>query len=91
MLEGVKEALGITGNYQDKTIQRYIDEVIQFLVDGGVSKKIQTDSNAVGIVARGVADLWNYGSGSTGFSPYFLQRATQLSLKEEKKESDKDV
>lgn len=77
MLEKVKSNLGITGTYQDATIQGYIDEVKQFLLDGGVVEENIT----AGIVTRGVADLWNYGSGGTGFSPYFIQRASQLALK----------
>ncbi len=81
MLENVKAMLGITGTYQDEAIQGYIDEVKQFLLDGGVNKEIVDADTSVGIIARGVADLWNYGSGGTSFSPYFLQRAVQLSYK----------
>ena len=36
MLEKVKKSLGITGSYQDSTIQEYIDEVKQYLIDGGL-------------------------------------------------------
>lgn len=76
-LANVKDALGITGDYQDATLQVYFDEVVAFLVDAGVS-----ESNiSSGIVARGVADLWNYGSAGGKLSQYFLQRASQLSLK----------
>ena len=82
MLEKVKTNLGITGTFQDTTIQGYIDEVKQFLLDGGVAKEIVEADTSAGIITRGVADLWNYGSGGTGFSPYFLQRATQLALKD---------
>lgn len=82
MLEKVKTMLGITGTYQDETIKEYIEEVKQFLIDGGVDKEIVEADTSVGVIARGVADLWNYGSGGTSFSPYFLQRATQLSYKE---------
>lgn len=82
MLEKVKKSLGITGSYQDDTIQLYIDEVKQYLIDGGVSKKVVEDASTVGVITRGVADLWNYGSGGTSFSPYFLQRAIQLSSKD---------
>lgn len=81
MLEKVKSGLGITGTYQDTTIQRYINEVIQFLISGGVPKEIAYDDLNVGLIIRGVADLWNYGSGGTSLSPYFIQRATQLALK----------
>ena len=74
MLENVKTALGITGTYQDATIQIYIDEVMAFLKDSGVPEsKIKA-----GIVARGVADLWNYGGNEGKLSEYFIQRAAQL-------------
>ena len=78
MLEQVKQNLGITGTFQDTTIQGWIDEVEAFLIDGGVLKENIT----VGIVAIGVKDLWNYGGGDGSFSPYFIQRATQLAYKD---------
>lgn len=89
MLEKVKTNLGITGSYQDEIIEGYINEVKQFLVDGGVDKSVIESDNTVGIITRGVADLWNYGSGGTSLSPYFIQRASQLALK--LKDSDKNV
>lgn len=73
----IKNALGITGDYQDNTLQEYINEVTAFLVDAGVSEANITN----GIVARGVADLWNYGAGEGKLSSYFMVRATQLALK----------
>lgn len=75
MLEKVKNALGITGTYQDDTLRVYIDEVIDFLVESGVKRSNITS----GIVSLGVADLWNYGEGK--LSSYFIQRATQLAYK----------
>ena len=80
ILKDVKNALGITTNFQDKTIQQYIDEVKGFLVDSGVPILVVNSIKAKGIIARGVADLWNYGSGGTSLSPYFMQRATQFAL-----------
>ena len=77
MLEDVKTALGITGTYQDATIQLYIDEVVAFLNDAGVATALITS----GIVARGVSDLWNYGAGEGKLSEYFMMRASQLALK----------
>lgn len=74
-LDDVKAALGITGDYQDSTLIHYFDEVVGFLRDSGVSDGKMT----VGIVARGIADLWNYGGAEGKLSPYFYQRATQLS------------
>lgn len=77
MLSHVKNAIGVTGDYQDETLREYINEVIAFLNDAGVpSSKISP-----GIVARGVSDLWNYGAGEGKLSSYFMVRATQLSLK----------
>ncbi len=76
-LDDVKNALGITGDYQDNTLQIYFDEVAAFLIDAGVAESNITP----GIVARGVSDLWNYGGAEGKFSPYFMQRATQLAYK----------
>lgn len=76
-LTTVKQALGITGSYQDNTLMAWINETLAFLQDAGVSGDVITP----GIVARGVADLWNYGAGDGKFSTYFLQRATQLSYR----------
>lgn len=76
-LNDVKNALGITGDYQDATLQVYFDEVVAFLIDAGVAERNITS----GIVARGVSDLWNYGSAGGRLSQYFLRRASQLSYK----------
>lgn len=76
-LDNVKSMLGITGDYQDKTLVGYIKEVEGFLTDAGVKPSNITD----GIVARGVSDLWNYGAGEGTLSEYFKLRATQLSYK----------
>ena len=77
MLTNVKKALGVEGTYQDDTIQQYIDEVVSFLNGAGV----KTADITVGIVARGVSDLWNYGASEGKLSAYFMQRAIQLSYK----------
>lgn len=77
MLDRVKALLGITGNYQDNTINEYIIEVREFLADAGVPEQ----STSVGLLARGVSDLWNYGAGDGKLSEYFMQRAAQLSYK----------
>lgn len=77
MLTCVKNALGVTGTYQDNTITEYINEVTDFLIDSGV----KSENITPGIVSRGVSDLWNYGGGEGELSSYFLQRATQLAYK----------
>jgi hypothetical protein len=86
-LAKVKTALGISGDYQNDTLTLYIDEVIEDLVDGGVARSIAESSAAVGCIALGVNDLWNYSSGGVKHSEQFNRRLIQLSMKE----SDADV
>ena len=81
LLEKVKSMLGVKGTYQDATLQLYIDEVKQYLTDGGVSQETVEASTSAGIIARGVIDLWNYGAGAGALSAYFKERAIQLALK----------
>lgn len=76
-LEDVKNAIGITGDYQDDTVQQWFDETVEFLTNAGVKSQNIT----VGIVARGVLDIWNYGAGDGKLSDYFMKRAAQLALK----------
>ena len=75
-LDEVLFALGIQTHYMDATIQVYFDEVVDFLKAAGVPASAITS----GIVARGVADLWNYGGAEGKLSEYFIQRASQLSI-----------
>lgn len=76
LLVKVKQALNIGGSYQDNTLQIYIDEVKAYIVGAGVPKdKVDT---YVGVISRGVADLWNYGSGEAKLSNYFMQRVAQI-------------
>ena len=82
LLTKIKSGLGITGTYQDETLKVYIADVKSFLIDAGVSETVVNSSESVGVIMRGVTDLWNYGSGGTSFSQYFMQRATQLAYKE---------
>lgn len=75
-LARVMTALNLDENEdQEATIQVYFDEVVDFLRGAGIPESRITD----GIVARGVADLWNYGGAKGELSPYFKERATQLS------------
>lgn len=82
LLNAVKSGLGITGTYQDETLLLYIDEVKNYLDDAGVSSEIISSSASVGVIIRGVSDLWNYGMGTAKFSEYFYERAIQLKYKE---------
>lgn len=78
ILERVKVSLGVTGEYQNGTIQEHISEVMAYMRAAGVPEHTIRNPCSVGAIARGVADLWNYGSGGTGLSPYFEQRLIQL-------------
>lgn len=79
MLNTVKAALNITGTYQDNALQAYIDEVNQYMIAAGVPSSLIDVAASAGTVARGVADLWNYGAGEGKLSPYFYERVIQLS------------
>lgn len=79
VLEKVKNALGVTGDYQDATLTEYIEEVKQFMIDAGVSESVVNSDMSAGVIARGVSDLWNYDKGE--LSSYFYQRVAQLTYK----------
>lgn len=81
-LAKVKTALGLNGSdYQDETLSLYIGEVLEFMMDAGVQRAVAESEAAVGCIAIGVNDLWNYSSGGVRFSDYFQSRVVQLSLK----------
>lgn len=80
LLPKIKKAKTITGNFHDDALLIVIEEVLSYLIDAGVKEKNIT----VGVVARGVSDLWDVPNGE--LSNYFIQRAKQLALKED--ESD---
>lgn len=79
ILTGVKNALGITGTYMDETINVYIEEVTDYMSSAGVTDSIIIAS--VGVIARGVNDLWNNSAGNGKLSPYFYDRVTQLAMR----------
>lgn len=79
ILTGVKNALGITGTYMDETINVYIEEVTDYMSNAGVTDSIIIAS--VGVIARGVNDLWNNSAGNGKLSPYFYDRVTQLAMR----------
>ena len=78
LLDKVKSALGVTGNYQDATLNVYINEVKAYMLDAGVPEEVITADSSAGVIARGVTDLWNYNGGAGKLSDYFYQRVSQL-------------
>lgn len=87
ILAAVKDRRGITGTYHDRTIEGYILDTKAYLLDAGVKKEILESDAALGVIFRGVSDLWDYGTGDVKFSTYFMQRAMQLCYKKEGIES----
>ena len=83
LLTEVKKALGITGDYQNGTLSIYIGEVLEYLSNAGVPADKLLNKYIVGVVARGVSDLWNYGASGGKLSDYFMQRVTQLAYTQE--------
>ena len=80
-LSKVKSALGITGTYQDDTLNVYIDEVKDYMLSAGVPESVVSSDVSAGVIARGVTDLWNYNGGAGKLSDYFYQRVSQLVYK----------
>ena len=80
LLAKIKNGLGITGTYQDATLTVYVEEVKAFMKSAGVKTSVINSPAAVGCIMRGVADLWNYGSGNASLSQYFTQRLIQLKM-----------
>lgn len=79
MLEQVKKLLGITGKFQDETINGWIDEIKQLMIDGGISPSIVNDVKSAGVIAKGIDDVYFQ---KNNLSNYFWQRATQLAYKD---------
>ena len=79
MLDQVKKLLGITGKFQDETINGWIDEIKQLMIDGGIPSSIVDDVKSAGVIARGIDDVYFQ---KTDLSNYFWQRATQLAYKD---------
>jgi hypothetical protein len=88
VLTKVKSALGITGNYQDTTLNIYIDEVKFYMLDAGVPESVVNSNASAGVISRGVTDLWSYGTNDGKLSDYFYQRVSQLALSDEVGDAD---
>lgn len=81
MLAGVKQRLGETGSFTetDTVLTDYIADVIDYMSGAGVSDAVI--ASHVGVIARGVDDMFVNNSGSTDFSPMFKNMVTQLAYR----------
>lgn len=75
LLAEIKTRLSITGTYHDNMLTALTNDVKEYINDAGANAE---SVNAVGVIARGVADLWDFGSGKGTFSEVFKQRVIQL-------------
>lgn len=80
ILDDVKTALGVVGDYADGVLNVHIATVENYLKNAGVSGVAITEGKATGAIIRGVADLWNTNSGGVDFSAAFRDMVIQLAL-----------
>ena len=80
LLAAIKTRLSITGEYHDAMLLALAADVKEYLTSAGVDAESPA---AVGVIARGVADLWNMGAGDGRFSEIFYQRTGQLVIEKE--------
>lgn len=78
LLTKVKTALLLEGDYHNDMLRVYINEVLDYMRSAGVPEDVLQSERVIGAVARGVTDLWNFGSGNGKLSEYFYQRVIQL-------------
>lgn len=81
-----KVKIALYGNsstdFNDDQLTFYIDEVLSEMIDAGVPQEVAESAAAVGCVALGVNDLWNYSSGGVKHSEQFNRRLIQLAAKQ---------
>lgn len=77
-----KAGIGIYVSYQDKTLRPYFNDVVKFILNAGVSEDTVLRESSVGLISRGLSDLWQYGAGEGRLSEYFKERAVQMTLQE---------
>ena len=78
LLQEIKTRLSITDEYHDKMLLSFIQDTKDYLISVGITSEILEDKKALGILARGVVDLWNNQPSEGEFSKMFTQRAIQL-------------
>ena len=84
VLTEVMVGLGNVPTQTRNTIKIHFNDVLRYLVSSGVKphlidiKNDFIDESCIGVITRGVGDLWNYGNGDTKLSDYFYEGANQL-------------
>lgn len=88
-LAKVKYALygDATQSYNDEQLKLYIEEVLDEMIHAGVKENVAKSASAVGCIACGINDIWNFSSGTVKHSEYYDRRLVQLTLRR----GDEDV
>lgn len=88
-LAKVKYALygDATQSYNDEQLKLYIEEVLDEMIHAGVKENVAKSAAAVGCIACGVNDIWNFSSGTVKHSEYYNRRLVQLTMRR----GDEDV
>ena len=86
VLAKVKSVNGITGDYHNKALNVYIEEVKAYMVEAGITEDVLNSDMSAGAIVRGTTDLWL----NSALSDYFYQRVTQLKYKSSE-DGDTDV
>lgn len=81
MLAGVKRRLSETGSFEeiDAVLTDYISDVCDYMIGAGVSEAVI--ASHVGVVARGVDDMYTNNAGGADFSRMFRDMVAQLALR----------
>lgn len=78
ILQEVKKRLTITDTFHDEMLMSFIQDTMDYLKSVGITETLLRDKKSLGILARGVVDLWNNSPSNGQFSSMFYQRAIQL-------------
>ena len=82
LLERVKKALNITGEYHDGRIGAYVEDVKDYMRKAGVPAAVLDSDTVVGVIAMGVDSIMENGA----LSDYVISRIIQLRLTPTNKE-----
>jgi hypothetical protein len=76
LLQEIKNRLSITDDFHNDLLNGFATDTKDYLLSAGVKNEIVESEKSIGVIAKGVADLWNDGK----FSEFFYQRAIQLTF-----------
>lgn len=81
LLTKIKNGLGVTGDFQNDTIQVFIDDTKEFMRSAGIKESVVNSPASVGCILQGVTDKWV--EKRADYSEGFKKRLIQLTFKPE--------